>query len=174
MNLINMISACKNGLKELVSFISNDREISFRFGGNYITNNISIENLRQQFSELSDEEIADKLVDSYMKENYVKKPVYMNGVFLYADSERSFSDIEVAEIQNIISESEYEGNAGSSFVENYLEEVEDICSIGNAVVINFSVYEYKHKYNEEEIIDFVDWLNRELSEDIQFTMYTIF
>lgn len=66
MNLINMISACKNGLKELVSFISNDREISFRFGGNYITNNISIENLRQQFSELSDEEIADKLVDSYM------------------------------------------------------------------------------------------------------------
>ena len=106
-----------------------------------------------------------------MNENYVKKPVYMNGVFLYTDSERSFSDIETAEIKGIISESEYEGNEGSRFGEKYLEEVEDICSIGNAVVINFSVYEYRHKYNEEEIID---WLNRELSDDIQFTKYTIF
>ena len=173
MNLINIISACKTGLKELVSVLP-DVKIGDINIGNRIEVKHKVEMLQQEFSELSDEEIADKLVDSYMKENYVKKPVYMNGVFLYTDSERSFSDIEVAEIQNIIFESEYEGNAGGRFVEKYLEEVEDICSVGNAVVINFSVYEYRHKYNEEEIINFIDWLNRELSEDIQFTMYTIF
>ena len=173
MNLINMISACKTGLKELVSVLP-DINIGDINIGNRTEVNHKVEMLHQQFSELSDEEIADKLVDSYMNENYVKKPVYMNGVFLYTDSERSFSDIEIVEIKGIISESEYEGNEGSRFVEKYLEEVEDICSIGNAVVINFSVYEYRHKYNEEEIIDFIDWLNRELSDDIQFTKYTIF
>ncbi len=174
MSTLDIISACKAGLKELISVISSDREISFKFGGKHITNNISIENLRQEFSELNDKEIADKLMDSYMKENYTKKSLYMNGVFLYTDSERSFSDIEVEKIQDVIFESEYEGNAGGRFLEKYLDEIDDIFSMGNALVINFSVCEYRHKYNEDGVIEFIDWLNKELYGDIEFTKFTIY